>query len=105
MKTFLVALISALLSCSAFAAETACLTTATEKKLAGAAKSSFVKKCVHDQCEAGATEKKLAGAAKNSFTAKCVAEGLEPFCAEQAVSKKLAGAAKNSFMKKCQSGN
>jgi hypothetical protein len=34
-----------------------------------------------------------------------MAEGLQPYCADQAASKKLAGAAKNSFMNKCQSGN
>ena len=53
-----------------------------EKKLAGAAKNSFVKKCVEDAkpaapaagadaCEKAAAEKKLAGAAKNSFVKKC----------------------------------
>ena len=50
------------------------LTTA-EKKLAGAAKNSFVKKCTCDAqktCETAAAEKKLAGAAKNSFVKKCV---------------------------------
>jgi hypothetical protein len=52
-----------------------------------------------------ATEKKLAGAAKNSYTNKCMADGLQPYCTEQAASKKLAGAAKNSFLTKCQSGN
>jgi len=52
-----------------------------------------------------AAEKTLAGAAKTSFTNKCQADGLQPYCAEQAAAKKLAGAAKNSFMKKCQAGN
>ena len=80
MKIVLAALVSALLSFSACAADSACLTTAAEKKLSGAAKHSFVKKCVRDRCEAGAAEKKLAGAVKNSFTKKCLAEGLEPFC-------------------------
>ena len=56
-------------------------------------------------CEAQATEKKLAGAAKNSFTKKCVADGLQPFCEEQATGKKLSGAAKSSFMNKCQTGS
>jgi hypothetical protein len=105
MKTFVVALVSALLSCSALAADTACMTDASAKKLSGAAKSSFIKKCVRDGCDTSATEKKLAGAAKNSFTNKCMAEGLQPYCADQAASKKLVGAAKNSFMNKCQSGN
>ena len=51
-----------------------CTATAGEKKLAGAAKNSFMKKCEKDataRCEATAAEKKLAGAAKNSFVKKC----------------------------------
>ena len=45
----------------------ACLAAAKEKKLAGAAQKSFVKKCEADakiKCEAAAGEKKLVGAAK-----------------------------------------
>jgi hypothetical protein len=52
-----------------------CAAMAAEKKLAGAAKNSFVKKCESDAsaaCDAKAAEKKLAGAAKTSFTKKCV---------------------------------
>jgi hypothetical protein len=44
------------------------------KALAGAAKTSFVKKCKQDACEGkavGKDGKPLAGAAKNSFMAKC----------------------------------
>ena len=55
------------------------LTTATEKKLAGAAKGSFLKKCEKDaqaSCEAQAGDKKLAGAAKNSFVKKCVKDAV-----------------------------
>lgn len=52
---------------------------AAEKKLAGAAKTSFIKKCMKDAgavslaaaCEAKASEKKLYGAAKTSFVKKC----------------------------------
>lgn len=58
-----------------------------------------------DDCAARAAEKKLAGAAKNSFMKKCEADsGAAPGnaeCAAKAKEKKLAGAAKNSFMKKC----
>lgn len=64
---------------SAFAAGTSCSATATEKKLAGAAKNSFMKKCETDAkatCEAAAKEKKLAGAANNSFMKKCVADAV-----------------------------
>jgi hypothetical protein len=54
-----------------------CAAMAAEKKLAGAAKNSFVKKCESDAtaaCDAKAAEKKLSGAAKTSFTKKCVAD-------------------------------
>ena len=56
-----------------------CSVAAAEKKLAGAAKNSFMKKCekdATDRCEAAAAEKKLAGAAKNSFTKKCVKDAV-----------------------------
>jgi hypothetical protein len=60
------------------AADPGCEAQAAEKKLAGAAKTSFVKKCQTDAaaavtttCEAQAAEKKLAGAAKASFVKKC----------------------------------
>jgi hypothetical protein len=44
------------------------------KPLAGAAKTSFMKKCTTDACEikaVGSDGKKLAGAAKTSFMKKC----------------------------------
>jgi hypothetical protein len=56
-------------------------------------------------CEAQAAEKKLAGAAKTSFTTKCekdAAAAAEKTCETQAADKKLAGAAKTSFVKKCE---
>jgi len=66
-------------SSAAFAANPSCEAQATEKKLAGAAKTSFVKKCEKDataaatkECEGQAADKKLAGAAKTSFVKKCV---------------------------------
>ena len=57
-------------------------------------------------CEAQATEKKLAGAAKNSFMKKCQADtkpaaAASPECEKSAADKKLAGAAKSSHIKKC----
>ncbi len=83
MKKLLLALTAAL-SLSAFAQAPAstCEAQATEKKLAGAAKGSFMKKCEREAgaaapdahkaaCEKTAAEKKLAGAAKNSFVKKC----------------------------------
>jgi hypothetical protein len=51
----------------------------------------------------GKDGKPLAGAAKTSFMKKCMADD----CATKAVSsegKPLSGAAKNSFMKKCEAG-
>lgn len=58
-----------------------CAVKSAEKKLAGAAKTSFEKKCVADAeaaanaiCEKSAADKKLAGAAKTSHIKKCVAD-------------------------------
>ena len=51
----------------------------------------------------GKDGKPLAGAAKTSFMKKCMADS----CATKAMSsdgKPLSGAAKNSFMKKCEAG-
>jgi hypothetical protein len=56
-----------------------CTTTAAGKKLAGAAMTSFMKKCQSDAaktCDATAADKKLAGAAKSSFTKKCVSDAV-----------------------------
>jgi hypothetical protein len=100
----LIALVGALaLSLPAFAADSACMTTAAQKKLAGAAQNAFLHKCERDKCEAASMQKKLAGAAKDSFVKKCTAEGLQPYCDAQASNKKLYGAARTSFMNKCQS--
>jgi hypothetical protein len=55
-------------------------------------------------CAAKSAEKKLAGAAKASFEKKCIADaGGAPSaaCAKSAADKKLAGAAKTSHLKKC----
>jgi hypothetical protein len=105
VKKFIATLSAMILCMPAFATDNACMSQAAEKKLAGAAQTSFIRKCVVDGCEATSLEKKLAGAAKSSFTKKCVADGLEPLCEKQAQGKKLSGAANTSFMKKCQSGN
>jgi hypothetical protein len=53
-------------------------------------------------CEVKAADKKLAGAAKNSFVKKCEKDAAKSTCATTAADKKLAGAAKNSFIKKCE---
>ncbi|NRF71416.1 hypothetical protein HLB44_30965 [Aquincola sp. S2] len=68
-----------LVGAHASAAEKTCKEAAHEKKLAGAAKTSFLKKCEKDAaaaCEATAAEKKLAGAAKNSSVKKCTREAV-----------------------------
>jgi hypothetical protein len=52
----------------------------------------------------GKDGKKLAGAAKTSFLKKCEADN-KPACEAKAIDKngkKLAGAAKTSFLKKCE---
>ena len=94
-----------------------CAAKAAEKKLAGAAKASFEKKCLADAggaaastspaCEKSAADKKLAGAAKASHIKKCMADekagpAAAPSCETVAAGKKLAGAAKTSFLKKCE---
>ena len=63
----------------AFAQAPTCKAQATEKKLAGAALNSFMKKCESDAqktCDTSAASKKLAGAAKTSFTKKCVTDAV-----------------------------
>ncbi len=75
-RIFLAAVIASFAVGSAFAQES-CETKAVGKDgkaLAGAAKTSFMKKCMADSCAAKAVAsdgKKLAGAAKNSFMKKC----------------------------------
>ena len=77
-KFFLVAMLATFAAGSAFA-EDSCDTKAMGKDgkpLAGAAKTSFMKKCMMESCETKAVSsdgKKLAGAAKNSFMKKCEA--------------------------------
>ena len=61
------------------AASATCTSDASDKKLAGAAKTSFLKKCETDAkttCDTTAADKKLAGAAKTSFTKKCVSDAV-----------------------------
>ncbi len=66
--------LAVLVPAASFAEGPNCNAAATEKKLSGAAKTSFLKKCTRDAaaaCDASATEKKLHGAARTSFTKKC----------------------------------
>jgi hypothetical protein len=58
---------------------TTCKAQADEKKLAGAALNSFMKKCQTDaqkSCDTQAGDQKLRGAAKTSFTKKCVTDAV-----------------------------
>ena len=77
MSRFLVAACLSLFAAAAFAAGPTCTDRADEKKLHGAARTSFIKKCERDNepaCQAAAAEKKLRGAAKASFVKKCIRE-------------------------------
>ena len=78
LKQF-VAVLSLTFATAAMAQGATCNAAAAEKKLAGAAKTSFLKKCEKDAtatCDAAAKEKKLAGAAKTSFSKKCVKDAV-----------------------------
>ena len=91
IKTLIASVAALFMAVGAAHASTAdCEKQAADKKLHGAAKNSFVKKCSADAapaksaaaetCDKAAADKKLAGAAKNSFVKKCVkdAEGGAP---------------------------
>ncbi len=67
------------LATSAANADDTCKSKAADKKLAGAALTSFSKKCEKDataSCTQQAADKKLNGAAKTSFTKKCVSDAV-----------------------------
>ena len=88
-KTLLTALITAcsLFAGQAFAADAACEAKAMDKNgkpLAGAAKTSFMKKCA------------AGGGSKAAPNGACEAKAMDKN------GKPLAGAAKGSFMKKCE---
>jgi len=77
MKRIIVAVALAVFAVPVSAAT--CAAQSMDKKLAGAAEKSFMKKCEADAkatCEATAKEKKLAGAAQTSFVKKCIADAV-----------------------------
>ena len=79
MRTLATALLLTMCAGTAMAAEASCTAQATDKKLAGAAKTSFMTKCERDMkasCDTQASDKKLSGAAKTSFTNKCVKDSV-----------------------------
>jgi hypothetical protein len=57
-------------------ADDACMTQAMDKKLKGAAKTSFMTKCERTTCQSQASDKKLHGAAMNSFVKKCTKDAM-----------------------------
>ena len=74
MRAIVLAAALSLVATSAFAT---CKKEAGDKKLAGAALTSFMTKCENDakaKCEADSNTKKLAGAARDSHMKKCVAD-------------------------------
>ncbi len=78
MKPLMFAALISLIALPAFADGT-CTANAASKKLAGAAKTSFMTKCQNDAtktCGDAAAAKKLFGAAKTSFTKKCMADAV-----------------------------
>jgi hypothetical protein len=77
MKKLLLAAVVVTFAAGTAFAQDSCATKAVGKDgkpLAGAAKTSFMKKCMADECAAkavGSDGKPLAGAAKTSFMKKC----------------------------------
>ena len=77
MKRIVLALLITAFAAGSAMAQTACETKAVGKDgkpLAGAAKTSFLKKCKADACAGKAVDKNgkpLSGSAKNSFMTKC----------------------------------
>ena len=67
-----------IISLATASADGSCKAQAADKKLAGAALTSFMSKCekIKTACDAQAADKKLSGAAKGSFTNKCVKDAV-----------------------------
>jgi hypothetical protein len=77
MKRLFLAVLLSVFAIGSAAAQQSCATKAVGKDgkpLAGAAKTSFMKKCC-DEGAVGSDGKKLSGAAKASFVKKCEAGG------------------------------
>ena len=96
-KTFTLAITALFLCANPAHAADDCAKQAADKKLAGAAKSSYMKKCSADGGPATAA---TAASAPSPLSAPA-APLASAACDKQAAEKKLAGAAKTSFMKKC----
>ena len=77
MKVIIVAAAFSILAGQALAGS--CKTDAADKKLAGAAMNSFMKKCETDAqatCDKSAADMKLSGAAKTSHVKKCMSDAV-----------------------------
>jgi hypothetical protein len=85
----IVVVLTLTLATAAMAEGPTCNAAAAEKKLSGAAKTSFLTKCEKDAtatCQAASKEKKLSGAAKTSFEKKCVTDAVGPTSVKAAAS-------------------
>lgn len=83
MKRIVLIAAMSLIACASVSAETAtpptCKGQAADKKLAGAALTSFMKKCESDakkKCETESVDQKLKGAAATSHTKKCTTDAV-----------------------------
>jgi hypothetical protein len=75
MRYLLLPALAIMLAGAVHSQAVSCKAAAAEKKLAGAALASFMKKCKTDAtnaCNASAAGAKLSGAAKTSFTTRCL---------------------------------
>ena len=73
ISTVIAASVALIMSLMAATADQSCKAQANDKKLAGAALTSFMTKCeteAKSACDTQAADKKLSGAAKDSFTKK-----------------------------------
>jgi psiF repeat len=104
MRKFIVAAAIALLSTAAIAQAPAPKSDAKApaKAAAPAAAPSTPSAMPGMTCKAQAADKKLAGAAMTSFMKKCQTEATKS-CAQDGTTQNLKGAAKTSHMKKCVS--
>jgi hypothetical protein len=76
MRAMILAAAFSLMASSAFAT---CKSDSADRKLAGAALTSHMKRCEADarkQCDADSKAKKLAGAARTSHMKKCVTDAV-----------------------------
>ena len=79
ITTLTIAIAVCVFASGSYAQNTTCKAQSSEKKLVGAAQTSFLKKCETDAktaCDKKAADQKLAGAAKTSFTKKCVTDAV-----------------------------